>query len=285
MPGPCSRTSVRIDRALCSLSAAATRQGAGGQVAGRQMGEVAPPCAAASRPPSPALRAVAARVDDRRRRARRSGSGSRPRSPLVLDGVVQDARDRLVLVAAVLEHERRHREQVRDVRDPRALAALIGMEQRRPADRLGEPRRQHRGGELLDVRPPDAPYVLIADAASALVRLHGWSSTRSRPISTTIPYETYRWLRDDAPVYHNEQYGFWALSRYDDVVAAHRDWKTFSERARRHHRPAHRLRTRRSSRHEHHLPRPARARPAAQAREPGVHAAGGRRPRAARARR
>ncbi len=42
------------------------------------------------------------------------------------------------------------------------------------------------------------------------------------------PYETYRWLRDEAPVYHNEHYGFWALSRYDDVVAAHRDWKTFS---------------------------------------------------------
>ncbi len=42
------------------------------------------------------------------------------------------------------------------------------------------------------------------------------------------PYETYRWLRDEAPVYHNEQYGFWALSRYEDVVAAHRDWKTFS---------------------------------------------------------
>ena len=42
------------------------------------------------------------------------------------------------------------------------------------------------------------------------------------------PYDTYRWLRDDAPCYHNEQYGFWALSRFDDVVAAHRDWRTFS---------------------------------------------------------
>jgi cytochrome P450 len=42
------------------------------------------------------------------------------------------------------------------------------------------------------------------------------------------PYETYRWLRDEAPVYHNERLGFWALSRFDDVVAAHRDWKTFS---------------------------------------------------------
>ena len=42
------------------------------------------------------------------------------------------------------------------------------------------------------------------------------------------PYATYRWLRDESPVYHNEQFGFWALSRYADVVAAHRDWKTFS---------------------------------------------------------
>jgi len=42
------------------------------------------------------------------------------------------------------------------------------------------------------------------------------------------PYDTYRRLRDEAPVYHNEQFGFWALSRFDDVVAAHRDWQTFS---------------------------------------------------------
>lgn len=42
------------------------------------------------------------------------------------------------------------------------------------------------------------------------------------------PYETYRWIRDEAPAYENTQYGFWALSRYDDVLAAHRDWKTFS---------------------------------------------------------
>lgn len=42
------------------------------------------------------------------------------------------------------------------------------------------------------------------------------------------PYDTYRALRDHAPVYHNRRYGFWALSRFDDVVAAHRDWRTFS---------------------------------------------------------
>src|SRR5579862_1865546 len=35
------------------------------------------------------------------------------------------------------------------------------------------------------------------------------------------PYPVYRQLRDEAPVYHNEKIGFWALSRYEDVVAGH----------------------------------------------------------------
>ena len=42
------------------------------------------------------------------------------------------------------------------------------------------------------------------------------------------PSEVYRRLRDEAPVYHSERYGFYALSRFDDVVAAHRDWQGFS---------------------------------------------------------
>jgi cytochrome P450 len=42
------------------------------------------------------------------------------------------------------------------------------------------------------------------------------------------PYPTYRRLRDEAPVYTNDKYGFVALSRYADVVQAHRDWDTFS---------------------------------------------------------
>src|SRR5437016_5791674 len=42
------------------------------------------------------------------------------------------------------------------------------------------------------------------------------------------PYPVYRRLRDEAPVYHNEEIGFWALSRYDDVLAAHLDTDTFS---------------------------------------------------------
>ena len=38
----------------------------------------------------------------------------------------------------------------------------------------------------------------------------------------------YRRLRDEAPVYFSEQYGFYALSRFADVLAAHRDWEGFS---------------------------------------------------------
>jgi cytochrome P450 len=42
------------------------------------------------------------------------------------------------------------------------------------------------------------------------------------------PTEVYRRLRDEAPVYFSEKYGFYALSRFADVVSAHRDWQGFS---------------------------------------------------------
>lgn len=42
------------------------------------------------------------------------------------------------------------------------------------------------------------------------------------------PYPVYRWLRDEAPVYCNEQMGFWALSRFEDVWDATLDWQTFT---------------------------------------------------------
>jgi cytochrome P450 len=42
------------------------------------------------------------------------------------------------------------------------------------------------------------------------------------------PHPAWRRLRDEAPAYHNEQYGFWALSRFEDVERAHRDPKLYS---------------------------------------------------------
>ena len=42
------------------------------------------------------------------------------------------------------------------------------------------------------------------------------------------PFNTYRRLRDHAPVYYSEKYGFWALSRYEDVAPALKDFQTYS---------------------------------------------------------
>lgn len=42
------------------------------------------------------------------------------------------------------------------------------------------------------------------------------------------PHPTWRRLRDEAPVYRNDRFDFWALSRYVDVEAASRDTATFS---------------------------------------------------------
>jgi cytochrome P450 len=42
------------------------------------------------------------------------------------------------------------------------------------------------------------------------------------------PWETYRRMRDEAPVYYSEQYDFYAITRHEDVLAAFRDTETFS---------------------------------------------------------
>jgi hypothetical protein len=42
------------------------------------------------------------------------------------------------------------------------------------------------------------------------------------------PYPTYARLREEAPLYRNDELGFWALSRHADVVEAFRDTERFS---------------------------------------------------------
>ena len=44
----------------------------------------------------------------------------------------------------------------------------------------------------------------------------------------TNPFETYRRMRDEAPVYYSERYDFYALSRHEDVAAAFKDFETYS---------------------------------------------------------
>jgi cytochrome P450 len=41
------------------------------------------------------------------------------------------------------------------------------------------------------------------------------------------PYSVWKRLRDEAPVYHNDRYDFYVLSRYRDVEAAHLDVGTY----------------------------------------------------------
>src|SRR6187431_899159 len=42
------------------------------------------------------------------------------------------------------------------------------------------------------------------------------------------PYPIWRRLRDEQPLYWNEKYGFWALSRFDDVERGLVDWRHYS---------------------------------------------------------
>ena len=42
------------------------------------------------------------------------------------------------------------------------------------------------------------------------------------------PWEIYRRLREEAPVYYNAEHDFYALSRHADVAAAFKDHETFS---------------------------------------------------------
>jgi cytochrome P450 len=44
------------------------------------------------------------------------------------------------------------------------------------------------------------------------------------------PYPYYKRLRDEAPLYHNEELGFWALSRHGDVHRGFRNSTTLSNR-------------------------------------------------------
>jgi len=45
------------------------------------------------------------------------------------------------------------------------------------------------------------------------------------------PHDQFRWLRENAPVYRHDQAdgpGFWAVTRYEDVLAVDRDFQTYS---------------------------------------------------------
>jgi cytochrome P450 len=43
----------------------------------------------------------------------------------------------------------------------------------------------------------------------------------------TDPYPVWRRMRDEAPLYYNDKFGFYALSRFDDVERCSVDWRTY----------------------------------------------------------
>ena len=55
---------------------------------------------------------------------------------MILEGIVQERGNRLVFVAAVVQHQRADAEQVRHVRDGRPLAPIVRVQRRREHQRI-----------------------------------------------------------------------------------------------------------------------------------------------------
>ena len=51
-------------------------------------------------------------------------------------------------------------------------------------------------------------------------------------IASDDPYPRYRWMRDNDPAHYSEIEDIWVLSRYQDVSAAFKNWKTWSSQRR-----------------------------------------------------
>ena len=130
------------------------------------------------------------------------------------------------------DRARRRRTRVLRLRlpPPRGFGRSAGMG---PGDRRdpGEGRRADH------VRQPGgAPHRLSTFALLSLDATEGprsmtFSPVEFDPFSAEYfedPSEVYRRLRDEDPVHFSPTYGFYALSRYADVVVAHRDWQGLS---------------------------------------------------------
>lgn len=57
---------------------------------------------------------------------------------------------------------------------------------------------------------------------------------RFDPLSAAFfedPTEMFRWLLEEQPLFHNDDPDFWAVSRYEDVLAGYRNWQQLSSRS------------------------------------------------------
>ncbi len=74
------------------------------------------------------------------------------------------------------------------------------------------------------------------------------------------PYPVWKRMREEAPLYHNEKYNFYALSRYDDVARELPNWDTYRSGPR--HDRRHPVQQHRDSAGNPALRGPAASRPA-----------------------
>jgi cytochrome P450 len=66
------------------------------------------------------------------------------------------------------------------------------------------------------------PEVIVSSSASAPMEYDPFSAAFQAD-----PFAVYRWMRDEAPVFFSDRWGWWALSRFEDVRAAALDPDTF----------------------------------------------------------
>ena len=64
---------------------------------------------------------------------------------------------------------------------------------------------------------------LLAERDEAVFRFDPYS-----PLTDADPFPAYRRLRDEFPLFWCEEAGMWVYSRYDDILGALQDWRTYS---------------------------------------------------------
>ena len=128
---------------------------------------------------------------------------------------------------------------VRPHRDAEPRPGRLQGRRRRRRDRRAAGRRQRGGRRALTVRrardapagdpgahrraPPKRQYV-------SEVLVTSTTDVSYDPYDIEInadPYPAFRRLREEAPLYYNEQYDFFAVSRYDDVERGLKDRETY----------------------------------------------------------
>src|SRR3954471_24453790 len=115
-----------------------------------------------------------------------------------------------------------HRRRVRRLRGgghPAHALRALALGPRRVARRDGAARR-HR--PALIATGHERPHVTLLPANPDI------AYSPFDVVMNVDPYPTYKRLRDEAPIYYNETYNFWALSRHADVEAAFANWEVFS---------------------------------------------------------